>query len=168
MADTAPATWHRRELSFTFLGFTSTYSCDGLADKLRDLLLAAGARADAKAVPSACAAGFGRPDKLAGANLVFYTLGPPADPATDGQVVSASWHSVVFTTNSPRNLQRGDCELVEQFATRLLPMFTTRNIGNHTTCVPHEDSGSVIDLRFDALTAAQAAPHHLRPSSASP
>jgi hypothetical protein len=41
------------------MGFTSTYSCDGLADKIKVLLIAAGARRDSKSRPGACASGFG-------------------------------------------------------------------------------------------------------------
>src|ERR1700722_5303760 len=69
-------TWQKHEYSFVFMGFTSTYSCDGLADKLKRLLLAAGARADAKAQAGPCASDFGHPDKLARSDLVFYTLMP--------------------------------------------------------------------------------------------
>src|ERR1700691_615662 len=58
-------TWQKHQYSFAFMGFTTTYSCDGLADKLRRLLLAAGARKDVKSRPGACASGFGRPDKFA-------------------------------------------------------------------------------------------------------
>ena len=172
VSEPASGIWYRHESSFTFLGFTSTYSCDGLADKLRDLLIAAGARPDAKAYPNACAAGFGRPDKLASARLVFYTLSPPgarpAGDAPDGPPLPASWHPVVFTTRSPRTLERGDCELVEQFVTGVLPVFTTRNVENRTTCVPHQESGSVINLSFEALTAVQVTSHHLRPSNTMP
>jgi hypothetical protein len=49
-------------------------------------------------------------------------------------------------------LHVGDCELVEQFKSSVLPMFSTRNVVNHTTCVPHQESGSLIDLTFDAFT----------------
>src|SRR5260221_7528594 len=65
--------WQKHEYSFQFLGFTSTYSCDGLADKLKTLLIASGARPDATARAGACASGFGRPDKFARADLTFYT-----------------------------------------------------------------------------------------------
>src|SRR5882762_4251804 len=60
--------WQKHEYSFQFLGFTSTYSCDGLASKLKTLLIASGARPDAKARAGACASGFGRPDKFARAD----------------------------------------------------------------------------------------------------
>ena len=33
-APAQPGTWQKHEYNFAFMGFTSTYSCDGLADKL--------------------------------------------------------------------------------------------------------------------------------------
>jgi hypothetical protein len=152
--------WHKHEYSFVFMGFTSTYSCDGLADKIRLLLLTAGARRDAKSQPGACASGFGRPDKFARANLTFYTLAPSGtDTPSDSKPVDGIWRPVSFADHSPRELHTGDCELVEQFRNNVLPMFTTRNVDDHTTCVPHQDSGSVISLRFESLAAAPSAAH---------
>src|SRR5258708_20366860 len=81
--------WQKHEYSFQFLGFTSTYACDGLADKLKTLLIASGARPDAKARAGACASGFGRPDKFARADLTFYTLAP-AYSASSGSGASTS------------------------------------------------------------------------------
>ncbi|HXC09464.1 MAG TPA: hypothetical protein VNV61_11105 [Steroidobacteraceae bacterium] len=152
--------WQKHEYSFRFMGFTSTYSCDGLADKLKLLLIAAGARHDAKSQPGACASGFGRPDKFASATLTFYTL-VPADSGTspDAKTVGAVWRSVALTARSPRGLALGDCEVVEQFRNSVLPMFTTRNVESHLTCVPHQLSGSNIDLRFESLAAAPSAAH---------
>ena len=151
--------WQRHELSFAYLGFTSTYSCDGLADKIRLLLIAAGARQDAKSRPGACASGFGRPDKFARADLTFYTLAPGgANPAPAGEQVAGIWRTVSFAARSPQDLRTGDCELVEQFRNTVLPMFATRNVDDHTTCVPHQDSGSVIGLHFEAFVAAPRTP----------
>jgi hypothetical protein len=149
-----PGIWQKHEYSFAFMGFTSTYSCDGLASELKILLLAAGARSDVKSRPGACASGFGRPDKFARADLTFYTLAPaastsnpaPADSAADG-----IWRPVAFAYLKPRELGRGDCELVEQFRSNVLPMFTTRNVDNQTVCIPHQESGSVVDLRFESF-----------------
>jgi hypothetical protein len=150
--------WQKHEYSFAFFGFTTTYSCDGLADKLKILLVAAGARGDAKATSGACAAGFGRPDKFASADLVFYTLAPdPADaPRDDPAAAAGAWRQIMLAAHSPRELQVGDCELVEQFAAKVLPLFATRAIVNRTVCVPHQESGSLIDLKFDAFAAARA------------
>jgi hypothetical protein len=134
------------------MGFTSTYSCDGLADKLKILLLAAGARTDAKAHSGACPSDFGRPVKLARADLVFYTLVPDSKQA-DGPQTDGAWHTVVLSSRSPREIQVGDCELVDQFRAQVLPLFATRNLVDQTTCVPHQDSGSVINLKFESFAA---------------
>jgi hypothetical protein len=149
-----PGTWQKHEYSFAYMGFTTTYSCDGLADKLKRLLLAAGARKDVKSRPGACASGFGRPDKFARADLVFYTLAPvgastaPADKPVDG-----AWRPVAIAVRSPRELALGDCELVDQFRTAVVPMFATRNLDNRTSCVPHQLSGSSINLKFESFVA---------------
>jgi hypothetical protein len=154
-----PGIWQQHQYSFAFLGFTSTYSCDGLADKLKVLLLAAGARADVKSTPGACAAEFGRPDKFARADLSFYTL-VPGGSATGAAAtpVQGVWRSVDFEPHEPRELGIGDCELVEQFRDSVLPMFATRNLDSHTTCIPHEESGSTLALKFEAFAAAPAVP----------
>jgi hypothetical protein len=162
-----PGIWQKHQFAFQFMGFTTTYSCDGLADKLKILLLAAGARSDAKSQPGACAASYGRPDKFARADLTFYTLAPaadaaPADAAADAKPVDGVWRKVALAARSPRELQVGDCEAVDQFRTQVLPMFTTRNVENRTTCIPHQESGTVIDLKFESFTTAT--PRRGRPS----
>jgi len=150
--------WQKHEYSFQFMGFTTTYSCDGLADKLKMLLIASGARTDSTARAGACASGFGRPDKFARADLTFYAMAP-ADPATsDSKPVDGTWIPVTIAPHRPRELDRGDCELVEQFRSNVLGMFATRNVENRTTCVPHQLSGSSIDLKFESFAAPPKAP----------
>ncbi len=173
----AAGAWQEHKYSFQYMGFTSTYSCDGLADKLKVLLLAAGARADVKSQPGACASGYGRPDKFARADLTFYTLQPldggavkdlgaandvrgantPPPAAAQAKPVDAIWRQVVFAAFSPQQVRVGDCELVDQFRHDVLPLFATRNVENRVTCIPHQESGSVINLKFESLTAAPAA-----------
>lgn len=162
-----PGIWQKHVYTFQFMGFTTTYSCDGLADKVRVLLIAAGARPDSKSQPGACSRGWGRPDKFAQANLTFYTLVPAAtDSSSDGTPVSGTWRPVKFAVRSPRQLGLGDCELIEQFHSRLLPMFATRNIDSHTTCVPHQESGSVINLKFESFAAMPAKPANAQQAAA--
>jgi hypothetical protein len=155
-----PGAWQEHRYSFVYLGFTSTYSCDGLADKLKLLLIAAGARADARVNAGACASGFGRPDKFARAELRFHTLVPGADPAGENPpaaptagTAQGAWRPVSIAAYHPRELRTGDCELVEQFQANVLPLFAARNVESHTTCVPHQDSGSQIDLKFETFAA---------------
>jgi hypothetical protein len=146
--------WQKHEYRFAYMGFTSTYSCDGLASKIKLLLITAGARSDVKSQPGACA-NFGQPDKFANATLTFYTLAPAAADAS-AKPVSAAWRQVSLSNLPPHDLGRGDCELIEQFRHSVLPMFTTRNVEDHVTCVPHQLSGSNIDLRFESLALPPA------------
>jgi hypothetical protein len=147
-----PDGWQKHEYRFSFMGFTSTYSCDGLADKLKLLLLTAGARKDAKSQPAACSSGFGRPDRFASAYLTFYTLAAP-DPANQSSPVKGQWRAVKITQHSPSELGLGDCELIEQFRDHVLPMFSVRNMVNDVTCVPHQVSGTGYSLAFDSFAA---------------
>ena len=151
-----PGVWQKHDYSFQFLGFTTTYSCDGLADKLRILLIASGARGDAKATAGACISGFGRPDIFARARLTFYTLAPAVNADSASAPVNGMWRSVAIAAHSPHDLRLGDCELVEQFRDQVLPMFETRNLENGMTCVPNQLSGSLIHLKFEVLAVLPA------------
>lgn len=155
-AATQPGSWQEHDYQFNYMGFTAIYSCDGLADKLQLLLRLSGARPDAKVMPS-CSRGFGVPDKLAQAQLKFSTLQPaPAASGVAGTTVDGVWRHVELSPRHPFELQLGDCELVEQFRDKLVPMFATRNLRNQITCVPHQDAGSNFSLAFDVLAPAPA------------
>jgi hypothetical protein len=150
--------WQPHKYDFHFMGFTSTYSCDGLADKLQLLLRVVGARPDAKVIPL-CARGTGVPDKLAEASLKFSSLqladaNAPVAAAGAPDSAPGVWRHVELAPRHPFELQTGDCELVEQFRDTLLPMFVTRNVNNQVTCVPHQDSGSNFSLSFDVFAPA--------------
>jgi hypothetical protein len=149
--------WQKHEYSFQFLGFTTTYSCDGLASMLKVLLIAAGARADAKSTSDGCSSGYGVPDKFARATLTFNTLAPVANRENGSPPINGVWRSVAIADRSPREVRLGDCELVEQFRDKVLPMFTTRNVDNRITCVPNQLSGSVINLKFEVFAGLPAA-----------
>ena len=150
---TTAGIWQKRQYSFVFTGFTANYSCDGLAGKLKVLLIAAGARADAKAHPAPCGQ-FGQVDRISGADLDFYALAP-AGPTTEGERLDGAWRLVSLAERSPRELARGDCELVEQFKAHVLPLFTTREVVDQTTCIPNQAAGTVINLKFESFTAAR-------------
>jgi len=100
------------------MGFTSTYSCDGLADKIKLLLTAAGARHDSQSQPGACANGFGRPDKFARANLTFYTLAPSgADTPAGTKQVDGVWRPVRLPIARRENSARVTVNSWSSFAT---------------------------------------------------
>jgi hypothetical protein len=150
--DPIAAVWQEHKYAFQYLGFTSTYSCDGLADRLKLLLTTTGVRGDVKATPGVCASGYGRPDKFASANLTFASLVPASTPGVTGTQGFGAWKSVSIQSLDPRDLKIGDCEVVEQFRDVVLSkMFTVRNVVDNTRCIPYQESGSLIDLRFEVL-----------------
>ena len=153
-ATTQQASWQSHTYQFHYMGFTATYSCDGLADKLQLLLRLTGARPDAKVMPS-CARGYGVPDNLAEAQVVFSTLQMANAAGADSSAsaansVQGAWRHVELAPQRPFQLQAGDCELIEQFRDTLLPMFVTRNLTSQISCVPHQQSGS-FSLSFDVF-----------------
>ena len=172
-----PAVWKLHEETFTFMGITSHYSCDGLAGQLKMLLREAGARDDVK-VSSPCVDPPGGVSPISTARVTFYALAPPSaaapvaakvpepparrlgkdvpplrvGPAPDEAAVGA-WKAVQLHAGKPRDLEPGDCELVEQFERTLLKSFTIRNSASHLSCVPHQIALGGIDLRFEVLAA---------------
>ncbi len=65
-----------------------------------------------------------------------------------------------ITFRKPYQLGTGDCELIEQFADKILPLFATRNVDRRITCVPFQQAGSSYDLSFEAFVPAPAAQAH--------
>lgn len=149
-----PGVWRNQKIELAYLGFTSTYSCDGLQSTLELLLRQLGARADFKVNSYACDADPGRPTKFPRAILEFATL-QPAEGAADGAAaadkpVAGSWRSVELSPHRPFNLQDGDCELMEQFRDKVLPLFATRNVRAQISCVPYQDIGP-FDLQLQVF-----------------
>src|SRR5215467_14954938 len=63
------AVWTPKELRFVYMGFTSHYSCDGLADKMRSIVLQLGARSDLKVRNVPCSGTLGRPTEFPGVTV---------------------------------------------------------------------------------------------------
>ncbi len=146
------ASWQRHEIEFTYMGFTTRYSCDGLRSKMKLLLKAAGARPDFKVLTRACTEQAGRVEPFPRVRMVFHTAALPKPADTDlGEPVLARWKTVALTRKKPRELELGDCELVEQFRDRVLPAFTTRRLSADIRCIPHQLSGTSFVLGFDVL-----------------
>jgi len=166
-ADSAaePGVWQSHKAELAYMGFTTQYSCDGLQSKLELLLRRLGARSDAKVITFDCDRGYGVPSRFVRATLEFSTL-QPADLAT-GQgsssptsatgnaapaaQVNGSWRAVELSPYHPFDLADGDCELIEQFSDKILPLFATRALTRRTQCVPHQDLGGPFDLQLQVF-----------------
>jgi hypothetical protein len=156
------AHWVERKLDYTYSGFTDKFSCDGLRDTVRDVLLALGARKkDLKIQTSGCVR-FNGPEQFPGVAATFSVL-VPVTPDDIGKVGDASsqptqWHSVDLVQLTRTGVQSVPCELLEQLKRKALPLFTTRNLKFRSACVPHEESLGEIDFSVDVLRPADHPP----------
>ena len=156
--ESVPAVWTAKELRFTYMGFTSRYSCDGLRDKLRSVLLKLGARKDLSVTSSGCSEGFGRVSPFPGVVAKLQVLQPLTDqnaPKDDTKPVSAHWQNVDLVPSGDPLLAAGDCELTEQIKQRVLPLFTSRNIAYSSTCVPNQLTVGGTKLAAEVLVTDQ-------------
>lgn len=145
-----PAVWKEQHLNFFYAGRTSRYSCEGLRDKVRAMLLDLGARRDIQVTTMGCestAAGIHINSLGPSLNIVVSTPALPdaaAKPLHPGDLaaVDARFESFTITTDPFRNMGITDCELVEEFTRQILPKLVTRDLKRDITCVPFQQSGS--------------------------
>jgi len=149
--------WTPKELRFVYMGFTSYYSCDGLRDKMRAVLLQLGARPDLKLVEVPCSGMGGRPTQFPGVTVNMNVLAPfdPSSANASATPVPAHWKTVVISTDSDPLREAGDCELIEQVKSRVLPLFYARNVEYHSTCIPNQLQIGGTRLKADVLIADQ-------------
>ena len=152
------AVWTPKELRFTYMGFTSHYSCDGLRDKISSTLLKFGARKDLVVNEISCGAGMGRPSPFPAVSIKMNVL-TPAPEKTDPNAPAATptvtthWKLVDLAASRDPLDVAGDCELIEQIKQRILPMFSTRNIDYSSTCIPNQLQVGGTRLSTDVLIA---------------
>jgi hypothetical protein len=151
-----PAVWTAKEFQFTYMGFTTHYTCDGLRDTVREMLLQLGARKDdLKVYETPCSGNPDRPNPFPGVKVKMSVLQPaPENPGPDTQVVQAYWKPVKLPRQSGIDAA-GQCELIEQFNQKVMPLFTTRNVDLKATCVPHQLDPLGTKLQAEVLVTDQ-------------
>lgn len=157
-AERQPAVWTEKELTFVYQGFTTKYSCDGLRDKVRDVLLDLGARKKGlKVTQLGCSSSLGRPDPFPGVRVKMSVLLPASGTADEKQApVPAHWKPVDLKLRNSFTTDSGECELVEQIRNKIVPLFATRNVELRTTCVPHQASAASPSLKLEVLAPDDA------------
>jgi hypothetical protein len=149
------AVWKQQKFNFIYQGFTTKYSCDGLRDKMRDILLQLGARRDLKLGYWGCSGRSGVPDPFPGVSVTMSVPVPVGDakaPAGEPSV-PAHWKPVVLKLDNDPLSEAGECELVEQVKQTVLQYFTVRNAQFITNCVPHQLSPGGTQLSAEVLVA---------------
>jgi hypothetical protein len=58
---------------------------------------------------------------------------------------------VALAPHRPFGLDSGDCELMEQFRDKVLPLFTIRAPQIRIQCIPHQDTGGDFSLQLQVF-----------------
>lgn len=155
-ADTAApaAHWVQRKLDYTYMGFTAKYTCDGLVDSVRDVLLALGARKQDLQIQSRGCTKLIGVEPFPGVSARFSVLVPDTNDdlgkAGNGAAQPAQWKTVDLVRLTRTGID-APCELLEQLKAKALPLFTSRNLSFQSACVPHDVSPGDIQFSVDVL-----------------
>jgi len=155
-ADTVSSEWQHRKLTFSYFGFTTLYTCDGLEDHVKQILLHLGARKDLKVTATGCPGPFNSPSHSAWVNVDFYALAPAGVPGSE--TVKAHWTPVELTPQRPHFMGGGDCELIQGMKDLITKNFTLRAVEYRTNCVPHEVTLNGFSVKGQALRVFPSVP----------
>jgi hypothetical protein len=155
------AVWKEQRLRFFYMGRTSRYTCDGLRDKVRAMLLELGARRDVRIEAQGCEGSAARSRLGAPGprlNIVFSAPSPAGAKgkpphAGDSGAVAARFEAFTITSDAFRNMGIADCELVEEFAHQILPRLVTRRLQQDIACLRVQQSGGRFLVRGEILRA---------------
>ena len=152
VAESTPAIWKEKEFRFSYHGFTTNYSCDGLKYKVRMILAALGARANPQVRASGCEIGGG---VAFAPHLQVNAAFPEALPAggEDAASFAARTEVVTLSPRGPSGLETGDCELVEQLSHKVFPEISSRVLADKTACAPHQVSLGRPYMELEVLRA---------------
>jgi hypothetical protein len=148
--------WQHHTVKVSYFGITSLYTCSGLEDHVRDILLHFGARKDAKVRASGCARGPDSPSPTAWIDADFYTLAPATDSAAP-DTVKAYWTQREMGPKRPSFMDDGDCELVDQMKDTISKSFALKDLKYQTDCFPHQIMINGFHVKADALIAVPEA-----------
>jgi hypothetical protein len=142
------ASWVQKAVNFRYVGFATKYSCDGLEDRIRRILLQLGARDDLKMTGYGCM-GVNSPETTPGVRIVMHVLQPAN--ATAGQTVAAHWKTVDLLADRDLLDAAHDCELVSELDHDVLPLFAPRHVDYSAACSVNTPLVGGTRLKVDVL-----------------
>jgi hypothetical protein len=151
-----PITWQHHHATFSYFGLTVLYSCDGLEEQVRRILLYLGARGDLKVIATGCPDASGGPTRNAWINADFDVPVPLAGSgAPAGNPEVAQWLEVTLTPKHPSFMGKGDCELIESMKDLLNNDLNIRGLDYTTSCFPGSLSDDGFNVKGEALKIAK-------------
>ncbi len=150
------AAWQAHHVEFNYFGITTLYTCDGLEEQVKRILLQLGARKDVKVSARGCP-GIDLPSRTAWVDADFHSLAPATD-ASAADNVRAQWTAELLRAQRPNFLGYGDCELVSEMRALISQNFTTRGLDYSAHCFPHVESLDDFEIKTDVLRALPGKP----------
>jgi len=148
--------WQHHHGTFNYFGITSIYSCDGLEDKVRQILLFFGARRGVQVQASGCPRGPNSLSRFAWVTADFDTLATaPADTAA-ADIVQAHWTPFKLDGQRPFFMGEGDCELMSAMKPLLTQSFSWSGLAYDTGCTPHQITLDDFRVRGEVLKSNAA------------
>jgi len=155
------AVWKEQHLRFSYMGRTSRYSCDGLRDKVRAMLLDLGARRDLTITALGCEGSAARARLGSLGPSLSIVVSTPALPVPNQKPLhpgdlgraDARFEAFTITGDAFRNMGVADCELVDEFAHQILPKLVTRHVKRDITCLPIQQGGGRFLVQGEILKA---------------
>jgi hypothetical protein len=179
--DSVEAVWKPQQVNFEYRGYSTTYSCRSLENKLELILRSVGAREDVQLRSYACDEQIGiarfeillqspviaSEDNLreltthdAKDDLVARVNGEKLPSAADMPRFAAVWKTVSFARDPRMRLDRGDCELVQQLRRQILPRMSVQIVKDNVRCSSSMGNIGPPRLTVSALVPADEASAH--------
>jgi hypothetical protein len=154
VAGTQASAWQHHEAKFSFMGFTTAYSCDGVEGKVKSILTFFGAR-NPQVQASGCPRGPDTISHMIWLNVQFDSLraAPAETPSTD--VVQARWTPIRLDGQRPFFMGTGDCELIYDMKPVLTDAFSFQNLSYEASCTPHQVTFADFRVKGDVLKSPQ-------------
>lgn len=169
-----PSMWKVQRIEFPYQGFTTSYECRALEDKVEDILGTLGAHADTRAVVSGCEF-----DRVSRSLFLRVTVAAPVEVTPqykeelakdksrqelvarfggknkiDMQEFPAVWKRVELSRDRRLDLAPGDCELLETLRDKVFPKLSIKVVEDGVRCTPNQLGLSTPTLTVEALVKA--------------
>jgi hypothetical protein len=159
---TQPATWVTHDINVDLQSLPQRYYCDEIQQKLRDVLLALGARSNLTVAASRCEIGSRSPT----VRVRFSLPEPPGRDSQGAMVIQTTAALVRIEAGHPASLQAGDCELMRQIREKMLAPVLHNAMNFNLNCSAPSVRGvhfnlsaqTLQPLNNGALMAAEAMP----------
>jgi hypothetical protein len=180
------STWRVQEITYSYFGFTTAYSCDAVEDKLKAILKTLGSHPSTKVKANGCS--LGRPSRSFFVTITTATPIPVSDVPvpSSGEVARAdllkklgtksdfaaeefpaAWKQIDLSRDRRLHLEPGDCELMQGLRDEILPKLGVKIEADSVRCTPKQVTPTTPQLKVSALVR-MASPDAAGPATANP